>query len=168
MQIEFGVLDNFSKIRFFVLQWATAQKSVFFHDFLSKKSRFYLSKMWSFCTHFFVHLFCLFFKVFHDFLQYFCKRRSVEHAEFAIHLGCRNLCFCSFWHIYIRKIKLLTKFMTFYHAFSDNFRSFAYLHNCWTVRAVFSQTFFDIFPLFCVKNTKNMDYTKFEKGRCAP
>ena len=58
------------------------------------------------CDHFvrtFVHLFCYFLRFFMIF-TIFCKRRSVEHAEFAIHLGCRKPCFCNFWHIYTRKI----------------------------------------------------------------
>ena len=126
------------------------------------------------------------------FFMIFCKGRSVEHAEFVIHLGCRKPCFLQLLaHIYTKNHENVNEIMTFYHDFSDNFRSFAYLHNSWTVRAVFSQTgcfvfeeicifsknppnivtvswiFFDIFLLFCVKNTKNMDFTEFEKGRCA-
>ena len=81
----------------------------------------------------------------------FCKRRSVEHAEFAIHLGCRKPCFLQLLaHIYTKNYEMLNEIMIFYHDISDNFRSFAYLHNSWTVRAVFSQTGCFVFEKICI------------------
>ena len=122
----------------------------------------------------------------------FCKRRSVEHAEFAIHLGCRKPCFLQLLaHIYTKNHEMFNEIITFYHDFQTIFVSFGtfiivellerfslkrvvlfskksvFFHKNTPNIVTVSWIFFDIFLLFCVKNTKNMDFTKFEKGRCA-
>ena len=147
--------------------------------------------MWSFCTHFYSLILSIFLG-FSWFLRYFVNECLWNMQSLQSIWDVENHVFCNFWHIYTRKImKMLTKIMTFYHDLQiifDRLHTFIIVEPLerfslkrvvlFSKKSVFfhkntpnivtvSWIFFDIFLLFCVKNTKNMDFTKFEKGRCA-
>ena len=101
---------------------------------------FFLSKIWSFCTHF-CSLILSNFWGFSWFLRYFVNEGLWNMQSLQSIWGVENHVFLQLLaHTYTKNHDFVNEIMIFYHAFSDNFRSFAYLHNSWTVRAVFSQT----------------------------
>ena len=51
----------------------------------------------------------------------------------------------------LKRIVLFLKKSVFFHKNTPNIVTVSWI-------------FFDVFPLFCVKNTENMDFMKFEKG----
>ena len=149
----------------------------------------FFHKIWTFCTHFFSLIFG-YFLMFFIIFAIFGKRKSVEHAEFAIHLRCWKPCFLQLLaHIYTKNYDI---FYENYDILSWFFRQFSYRLGTFIIvelleqfslkrivffeeickiflkntkqNVTFCEFFLDIFPLFCVKNTENMDFMKFEKG----
>ena len=109
---------NWTQTSYITEWWSFAQ---YFVKIMSKCSWLFFTKFEHF-VHTLFHLFLTIFWWFSWFLRYFVNESLWNMQSLQSIWGVENLVFFNFWYIFTRKIMIfLTKIMTFYHDFLDNF-----------------------------------------------